>query len=161
MRRLRWAVAVFVAVALAATGCSSGGGKTIKIGMIAPLTGSLAAFGNGMRKPAQLAIDQALAANKIPGWKIEFVPEDDAATAATGANAAQKVASDDQVAAVIGTLNSSVAQAVQPILAPQNIAMISPSNSNPILTLGQNWQTKPSRPYTNYFRVVTTDIFQG
>ena len=74
-RHVRWAVAAFVALALAATGCSSGGGgKTLKIGFIGPLTGGLAAFGQAAKKSAQLAVDQAIAANKIPGWKIELVP---------------------------------------------------------------------------------------
>jgi branched-chain amino acid transport system substrate-binding protein len=161
MRRVQCVVASFVLLAIAASGCSSGGGKTVKIGMIAPLTGSLAAFGAGMRKSAELAIDQAKAANKIPGWKIEFVPEDDNATAATGANAAQKLASDNQVVGVIGTLNSSVALAAVPILSQADIAMISPANSNPSLTQGQNWQTSPKRTNANYFRDVTTDVFQG
>jgi len=162
MRRLRLGVpAAFVALALAMTGCGGGGGKTVKIGLIAPLTGPLTALGTGMRKSVQLAVDQANAANKIPGWKIVFAPEDDTATAATGANAAQKLASDSQVVGVVGTLNSSVAQAVQPILAQANITMISPANSNPILTQGQRWQTSPTRPYKNYFRTATTDVYQG
>ena len=163
MRRLRVGVpAVVVVLALAAVGCGGGGGgKTVKIGVIAPLTGPLTALGTGIKKSVQLAIDQANSANKIPGWKIVFVPEDDTANSAAGANAAQKLASDSDVAGVVGTLNSSVAQAVQPILAQANITMISPANSNPILTQGQHWQTSPTRPYKNYFRVATTDVFQG
>jgi branched-chain amino acid transport system substrate-binding protein len=39
--------------------------------------------------------------------------------------------------------------------------MITPANSNPILTQGQHWTTSPARPYTNYFRVATTDVYQG
>jgi branched-chain amino acid transport system substrate-binding protein len=161
MRSFRWGAVVFVVLAFAATGCGGGGGKTVKIGLIAPLTGPLTALGSGMSRSATLAVEQANAAKRIPGWKIAFVPEDDTATAATGANAAQKLASDPKVAAVVGTLNSSVAQAVQPILAQANIAMISPANSNPILTQGQKWQTAPKRPFSNYFRVVTTDVYQG
>ena len=163
MRRLRFGVpAAVVVLALAVAGCgTSGGGKTVKIGSISPLTGPLTALGTGIKKSVELAIDQANAANKIPGWKIVFVPEDDTGASAPGANAAQKLASDSQVAGVVGTLNSSVAQAVQPILAQANITMISPANSNPILTQGQHWTTSPTRPYKNYFRVATTDVYQG
>jgi branched-chain amino acid transport system substrate-binding protein len=114
-----------------------------------------------MRKSVQLAVDQANASNKIPGWKIVFDPEDDTGASAPGANAAQKLAADNDVVGVVGTLNSSVAQAVQPILAQSNIVMISPANSNPILTQGQHWQTAPTRPYKNYFRTATTDVYQG
>jgi branched-chain amino acid transport system substrate-binding protein len=114
-----------------------------------------------MKKSAQLAIDQANEAGTLSGWTLELDAQDDAADAKQGASAAQKIASDSQIGAVIGTLNSSVAQAVQPILDQASIAQISPANSNPSLTRGLDWQTTPKRPHENYFRVVTTDIFQG
>jgi len=162
MKRLRSAVAAAVVLALAATGCGGGAAeKTVKIGMIAPFTGGLAAFGKGMRQTAQLVIERARAENKIPGWKIEYEPLDDASDAKQGASAAQKLASQPEVGAVIGTLNSSVALAVQPVLKPQEIPMVSPSNTDVSLTQGLNWRTAPKRTYDNYFRVVTTDRQQG
>jgi branched-chain amino acid transport system substrate-binding protein len=161
-------LAAFSAVALLSTACSSdsgdggdGGDKVIKIGFIGPLTGGLAPFGQGMKKSAQLAIDQANDENKVDGWTLELDAQDDAADAKQGAAAAQKLASDPDIAAVIGTLNSSVAAAVQPVLDPASIAQVSPANSTPSLTRGLKWQTTPKRPHANYFRVVTTDITQG
>ena len=38
---------------------------------------------------------------------------------------------------VVGTLNSSTSQTVQPILADRSIVQISPANTNPTLTLGE------------------------
>jgi branched-chain amino acid transport system substrate-binding protein len=87
--------------------------------------------------------------------------EDDAADPATGANAANKLASDPQVAAVVGTLNSSVAQSVAPVLAKANITQISPANTNPTLTRGPKPDTDPKRVWPTYMRVATTDAFQG
>ena len=164
--RLIAALAVFSAVAVLMSACSNNGGsgggdKVITIGFIGPLTGGLAAFGQGMKKSAQLAIDQANEAKTVSGWTLKLDAEDDASDAKQGAAAAQKVASDSTVGAVVGTLNSSTAQAADPILDQASIAMISPSNSNPSLTRGLDWQTKPKRPHENYFRVVTTDIVQG
>lgn len=172
MRATRLLTAACLALAMAASACGDGGGggetdgdeKVVKIGFIGPLTGSLGAFGEGMYKSAALAVEQANAANKVPGWKIELTARkdsDDAADAKTGGNAATAMVSDTRVAAVIGTLNSSVAQAVQPILDTASIAMVSPANTNPTLTLGQEWQTKPARPHASYFRVVATDREQG
>ena len=67
----------------------------------------------------------------------------------------------------IGTLNSSMAQVSEPILNRGGMAMISPSNTNPILTsplaratyepLYANHRLK----YPTYYRVVTTDALQG
>jgi branched-chain amino acid transport system substrate-binding protein len=42
--------------------------KTVKIGVIAPLSGDLSALGLGIRNGVQLAIDQANKDNKVKGW---------------------------------------------------------------------------------------------
>lgn len=146
------------------TGGNAGGGdenaQTLKIGVIAPLTGDLSALGLGIRNGAELAIRQANEANTVPGYTLELAPEDDTAKADVGAQVAAKLASDDEIVAVIGTLNSSVAEQVQPVLADEGIAMISPANTNPTLSQGAD-PASPERPYENYFRVATTDLIQG
>lgn len=158
-----------LAASLALTGCGArtdagnGGGsatKVAKIGVIAPMSGGLSAMGLGMKNSVDLAIKQANASNAIPGWKLELAAEDDQATPDVGKNAATKLASDDQVIGVVGTLNSSVAQVVTPVLAAANIVQVSPANTNPTLTKGADPAT-PKRPYANYFRTCTTDAVQG
>jgi branched-chain amino acid transport system substrate-binding protein len=159
-----------VAASLAFTGCgsrtepSSGGSastKVVKIGVIAPLSGDLSALGLGIRNSVDLAIRQANEANTIPGWKIELAPEDDQATPDVGKNAATKLASDDAVAGVVGTLNSSVAQSVIPVLDAAKIVQVSPANTNPSLTKGADYVNNPKRTNANYFRTCTTDDVQG
>ncbi len=135
-------------------------GQILKIGVIAPLTGDLSALGLGIRNGAELAIRQANEAGTVPGYTLELAPEDDTAKADVGAQVAAKLASDDEIVAVIGTLNSSVAEQVQPVLSDEGIAMISPANTNPTLSQGAD-PAKPARPYENYFRVATTDLIQG
>lgn len=142
---------------------AGGGGamKTAKIGVIAPFTGALLAVGLGLQYGVKLAIDQANAAGTVKGWTLVLDAQDDAATTATAQNAGTVIASDADVVALIGTLNSSTAQVVQPIVAPKNIVMISPANTNPSLTQGADYLTAKKRPYPNYFRVCTTDAIQG
>ncbi|MFN2555489.1 MAG: branched-chain amino acid ABC transporter substrate-binding protein [Nitriliruptorales bacterium] len=165
-RSRRWIPALAVAgLLLAGCGGAGGGGaqsrvKTVKIGLIAPLTGDLSAIGAGIRNGVDLAIRQANESGRIPGWEIVLDAQDDAAKPDIGAQAATKLASDRQVAGVVGTYNSSVAQQVQPILDRANIVMISPGNTNPTLTQGDD-RANPRRPYKTYFRVVTTDLVQG
>ncbi|MFT4108338.1 branched-chain amino acid ABC transporter substrate-binding protein [Propionicimonas sp.] len=159
-----------VAASLAFTGCgsrteaTSGGtsstNKTAKIGVIAPLSGDLSALGLGIRNSVDLAIRQANESNAIPGWTLELAAEDDQATPDVGKNAATKLASDDEVVGVVGTLNSSVAQSVIPVLNSANIVQVSPANTNPTLTKGEDL-ANPKRPYANYFRTCTTDSVQG
>jgi branched-chain amino acid transport system substrate-binding protein len=77
-----------------------------------------------------------------------------------GANAATKLSDDKSVMAVIGTLNTSVAEKVAPILNSQKVVMISPANTGPALTQGTD-PNKKARPFEYYFRVATTDLIQG
>lgn len=141
-------------------GAGSAGAKVAKIGVIAPLSGDLSALGLGIRNSVDLAIRQANQTNAIPGWKLELAAEDDEAKPDVGKNAATKLAGDDQVIGVVGTLNSSVSQSVQPVLSGATIAQISPANTNPTLTKGADL-ANPKRPYPGYFRTCTTDSVQG
>ena len=78
-----------------------------------------------------------------------------------GKNAATaSLASDKDVVGVVGTLNSSVAQSVQPVLAQAKIAQISPANTNE-LTEGPDFKNVPKRTYPGYFPHRTTDAVQG
>jgi branched-chain amino acid transport system substrate-binding protein len=142
-------------------GDSGGSTKTAKIGVIAPLSGDLSALGLGIQHSVELAVKQANDSNAIPGWKLEVVPKDDEAKPDPGKNAATALAGDADVIGVVGTLNTSVSQQVQPVLAPKNIVQVSPANTGPGLTQGANWQTEPKRPYPTYFRTCTTDAVQG
>ena len=90
--------------------------KTAKIGVIAPLTGDLSALGLGIQHSVELAVKQANDSNTIPGWKLEVDAKDDEAKTDPGKNAATELSSDKDVIGVVGTLNTSVAQQVQPVL---------------------------------------------
>jgi branched-chain amino acid transport system substrate-binding protein len=175
-RRRTIVTAALLAGALGLTACgtnrqegsgSSGGSScdtskgTLVIGMVAPLSGSLSALGLGMSHSADLAVNQANTKCTVPGYKLVFQPEDDQATPQVAGQAATKLASDPNVVGVVGTLNSSTSQTVQPILADRSIVQISPANTNPTLTLGQDPTGAPSRPFASYFRVATTDLIQG
>ena len=114
--------------------------KVAKIGVIAPLSGDLSALGLGIQNSVDLAIKQANEANAIPGWTLELAPEDDEAKPDVGKNAATKLAGDDEVIGVVGTLNSSVSQSVQPVLSGANIVQISPANTGTTITHGSGRQ---------------------
>jgi len=141
-------------------GQGSEAAKVAKIGVIAPLSGDLSALGLGIQNSVDLAIKQANESNAIPGWRLELDAQDDQATPDVGKNAATKLAGDDQVIGVVGTLNSSVSQSVQPVLSSAQIVQVSPANTNPTLTRGPD-PANPKRSYPGYFRTCTTDDVQG
>jgi branched-chain amino acid transport system substrate-binding protein len=142
------------------TGSGDGDLKTVKIGLLVPLSGDLSALGLGMKNAVKLRIDQANADKEVDGWKIEYAPEDDQAKADVGASVANRFASDKAMVGVVGTLNSSVAEQVAPVLAAANIAMVSPANTGVALT-GRDNLAAQKRKYATYFRVATTDDIQG
>jgi branched-chain amino acid transport system substrate-binding protein len=140
--------------------CDTSKGSLV-IGLIAPLSGGLSAYGLGIRNSADLAIRQANQKCAVPGYRLVLQPEDDQATPQVAAQAATELASDPNIAAVIGTYNSSTAQSVAPVLAQQNIVEVSPGNTDPVLTMGPDATTAPKRQFPMYFRVATTDLLQG
>ena len=134
--------------------------KVAKIGVVAPLSGDLSALGLGIKNSVDLAIKQANESNAIPGWKLELAAEDDEAKPDVGKNAATKLVGDDQVVGVVGPLNSSVSQSIQPVFAAANVVQVSPANTGPALTRGPD-PANPQRPYKTFFRTCTTDTVQG
>lgn len=140
---------------------SAAGNKTATIGVIAPLSGDLSAMGKGIQHSVELAVKQANDSGAIPGWTLKVDAKDDEAKPETGKNAATALAGDNNVVGVVGTLNSSVAQNVQPVLATAKIVQVSPANTNPSLSRGKDYLTAPKRTYPTYFRTCTTDDVQG
>ncbi|HEY0397060.1 MAG TPA: branched-chain amino acid ABC transporter substrate-binding protein, partial [Acidimicrobiia bacterium] len=155
------AIAILVAtVILSSCGGSAKSEGELRIGVIAPLSGSLTSVGLGIRNGVNLAVRQANQQHRVKGWRIVPAPEDDTASPDVGANAATRLSDDKTVMAVVGTLNSTVADKVAPILNRQKVVMISPANTDPTLTLGTDAKNKV-RPFEYYFRVAATDLVQG
>ncbi|MEV0226584.1 branched-chain amino acid ABC transporter substrate-binding protein [Streptomyces sp. NPDC050704] len=143
---------------------SSGGDTdttTLTIGVDAPLTGENSATGLGIQYGVQIAVDDANKKNLVPGVKFKVKALDDKAQPATGQQNATALVGDKTVVGAVGPLNSGVAQTMQQVFASADMAQISPSNTNPELTQGKNWQTTKKRPYKTYFRTATTDALQG
>jgi len=168
-RIARVAVPIIIgALALSACGNkkengSSGGNKTLTIGVVAPLSGDLSAVGNGIKNGVDLAIKQANAAKTIKGVTLVMDAQDDTAKADVGAQVAAKLVAESSVVGVVGPLNSSVAKSVAPVMAQADLALISPSNSGVDLTGRDALAAGKTqvRPYKSYFRVCATDDIQG
>jgi branched-chain amino acid transport system substrate-binding protein len=133
---------------------------TVRIGVIAPLSGGLAASGLGIRNSVELAIRQANRQHRVKGWRIGLATEDDQARPEVGAGAATRLSDNPEVAAVVGTLTSTVAERVAPILDSRKVVTISPANTDPTLTRGTDGKN-PVRPFGYYFRLAATDLVQG
>src|SRR5579859_5896462 len=90
-----------------------------------------------------------------------------AVDAAKEASNARTCLAQSSAMGYIGTLNSSMAQVSEPILNRGGMAMVSPSNTNPVLTSPlargtyEPLTASGKLKYPTYYRVVTTDALQG
>lgn len=137
--------AVAASAALILAGCGGGlggegGGNSadgpVKFGMLAPFSGSEAAFGDYMKFGAQLAINEINADGGINGREIELVTEDDGCDATQATAAAQKLVSAG-VHGSVGGYCSGATQPTLPIFKDAGIAMVIPAaNSTQLVGKG-------------------------
>jgi branched-chain amino acid transport system substrate-binding protein len=108
----------------------------IKLGMLAPFSGSESAFGPYMANGANLAIDEINADGGVLGRQLELVTEDSACDATTAVAGANKLTTQGIVASVGGYCSSSTVPTVD-ILTGAGLPMIIPAaNSNQLVELG-------------------------
>lgn len=97
--------------------------EVVKLGFLAPITGSNAAEGSAARNAFEMAIEQANASGDYP-YKIEVIVIDDASKPESGASGAQQIVADPLVVAASGHWNSGVAEATIPIFKQSEIPML-------------------------------------
>ncbi len=105
----------------------------IGIGVIAPVTGSKAEQGEQFTEGAKVAIDEINAAGDVNGSKLQLQILDDQGQPNEAVAAAQRLASNNDVYAVIGPSSTASSSAAIPVLKRAKLVAISPSASTPSL----------------------------
>jgi branched-chain amino acid transport system substrate-binding protein len=127
-------------------------GKSVTIGMMAPITGPAASIGDDQLHWAQFYVNiwNKHHKNRL---KLNLVQGDTQLDPSKGSVVAQQFASNSKMMGVIGPASSSVVEAVAPILKKAGLAFASGSATRVSLTAG---------PYRGYFfRDVPNDGVQG
>jgi urea transport system substrate-binding protein len=101
-------------------------GATIKIGLLNSLSGTMAISEVTVRDSLRLAVDEINAAGGVLGKKIEPVSEDGASDWPTFAEKAQKLISQNKVAAVFGCWTSASRKAVKPVFEKNKALLFYP-----------------------------------
>lgn len=123
----------------------------ITIGLIAPLTGPVAAYGEQVKNGAQTAVDTINKNGGVLGEKLVLKLADDAGDPKQGVSAANLLVGD-KVKFVVGPVTSGVAMATSDALAESGVLMVTPTATSPALT---------SRGLTNVFRTCGRDDQQA
>ena len=125
--------------------------RELKVAVAAPFTGNAAAFGEMIKRGAELREKEINDAGGINGMKLTLIFEDDAGRDAEASLVAERIASNLQILAVVGHFNSSCSLAGKPIYKRAGIVELSPGSTNVTVCEGSDWT----------FRNLYRDDFQG
>ncbi len=163
--KLSLMVAALAMSGLALTGCSkstSASDNMIHIASVSPLSGGTANAGKDNESGARLAVEEINAQGGVDvGGKkylINLISEDDGADAKQGTTVAQKITDNKAIIGVVGHYNSGVSMAANPIYAKSNLVEITPSATNPDVTVKS---PKTANGVTSVYRMVAHDGMQG
>ncbi|MCB5364251.1 ABC transporter substrate-binding protein [Pusillimonas sp. CC-YST705] len=140
--------AVVFALAASFASFSAHAAETIKIGVIQPLTGSVAYNGTADVNGSKLAVEQRNAKGGVLGKQIELVIEDGQCQPAKTVSAAEKLIQKDNVPVISGAFCSSATIAAMSVIDKYKVPFLTGVSSKKDLTeRGNEW----------FFRSAETD----
>ena len=141
--------------------CGGEKSDTVKVGVIAELTGDMPAVGESCKKAAEMAAKEINDAGglEVGGkkYKVDLFVEDNAGKAEQSASAAQKLITQQKVLAIVGPNATRYAIPAAEIAESSKVVLITPWSTNPKTTL----DAKTDKPKSYVFRACFIDPFQG
>ena len=142
-----WSTLLFVLVVGGLMAPAGFAQAPIKIGVIQPLSGAVAASGNYVRMGAEIARDWINARGGVNGRKVELIIEDNKSDPKEAASAAEKLIVRDKVPAIMGAWGSSMTLAAMPKLQEYGVPMVVETSSAASITRSGNpWIFRISPP---------------
>ncbi len=128
---------------------ATGATRTLVIGTVLSVSGSLSAFGLDNQNGTDMAVQEINAAGGVNGVPIQIYHQDDKTDPATASSAALTLISQDHVAAIIGATGSGQCSTVLPNAVNNSVFEVSGSCTSPkfsatALTRGWFARTAPS-----------------
>ncbi|MEJ2365016.1 MAG: ABC transporter substrate-binding protein [Deltaproteobacteria bacterium] len=124
---------------------------TVKVGIVLPLTGSQAAFGEIEKQSFDLALEEINAAGGIKGKKLEFLMEDDTGRPEVGRSVAEKLITKDKVVMLGGGYSSSVTAGLAGVAQQNNMPfLINTGSADDITEKGFTYVFRLNPPASEY-----------
>jgi branched-chain amino acid transport system substrate-binding protein len=125
--------------------------QNIKVGIVLPLTGDQAKFGEIEKRSFDLALEEINAAGGVKGNKLEFVIEDDTGRPEVGRSVVEKLITKDKVAMIGGGYSSSVTYAVAGVCQQNQMPfLVNTGAADNISTSGWDWVFRLNPPVSEY-----------
>ncbi|MDY0220079.1 MAG: ABC transporter substrate-binding protein [Desulfobacterium sp.] len=153
MRALKTLMVFLFSVTLCLTfGVSSSmAADSVKVGIVLPLTGAQAKFGEVEKLSFDLALEEINAAGGINGKKLELLIEDDTGRPEVGRSVVEKLITKDKVVMLGGGYSSSVTYAVAGVCQQQEIPfLVNTGSADKITTSGWDWIYRLNPPASHY-----------
>ena len=102
----------------------------VRVGLILPLSGSMASYGMSLERGARLAEKHVNATGGIDGRRLKLVAADSGAFPAGPAGAAsalERLVASDQIVAAVGGASPEECEGLAPVAARSGVVLISPS----------------------------------
>lgn len=132
---LSWSLAALTLLAFAGPALAS---ETIKVGVVLPLTGTEAKFGEIEKNSFLMALEEINGLGGVNGKQIELVMEDDTGKPDIGRGAMEKLITQDKVAVVGGGYSSSVTFAMAAVAQQRKVPFVVNTGSDDKIT-EQGW----------------------
>jgi len=130
---------------------SAGGATALKIGVVLPLSGPLAAYGQSTLEGIKLMVEKVNAAGGVNGKTVELEVENDENDTTKASNAVLKLIGLKKTLAIVGPITSTVCLAVGRDCEKKQIVMVTPTATNDTVTAQGDY----------VFRACFNDSFQG
>ncbi len=140
--------AILSLVMSASTGFAA---ETVKVGVLLPLTGSLAKFGEIEKRSYDMAAEEINAKGGVNGKKIELLFEDDTGKPDIGRSGVEKLISREKVPVITGGYASSVVAAAAPVAQQFKVPfVICTGSSDDVTEKGYDYVFRVNPPASEY-----------
>ena len=130
---------------------------TVKVGIVLPLTGDYAKFGEIEKNSFELALDEINASGGINGKQLELVMEDDTGRPDVGRSVVEKLISKDKVVMIGGGYSNSVTYAVAGVCQKNKMPfLVNTGSADKITTSDWNYIFRLNPPVSHYADALTT-----
>jgi len=135
---------------------SSNNGDTIRVGLNYELSGGVATYGQGLTEGIELAVEEINKSGGVLGKEIELVKIDNKSEDTESANVSARLATRENVVALLGPATSGNTKAAIPAAMQNKIPLITGSATADDITVDSNGNV---REYI--FKTCFSDSFQG